>query len=138
MFKTSAQVAKKSLPAWLQADLTLEKQVPIPSETDTAQRYKRTTFDQVFNYMMRGTIRKWIADKPDPFVVADDIYFDGSKTQTIIRPTYYKVPSVELSNRRSIQSSEGFANEKEIKCYPLDLHRDVRDNKVILDESKNA
>lgn len=136
MLKTPARIAQANLPAWLKSDPTMTKTVPIPGENDTAQRYKRTTFDQILNYMMRGSIRKWIADKPDPYVVSDDVYFDGSQQQNVVKPTYVKLPSIDLSNRRitPVNTTEGFQTSKTIKCYPLDLQTDVRDNKVILDE----
>ena len=140
LFNTPCKLATTKLPAWLQEDRTLEKEVPIPGENDTSQRYRRTTFDQIFNYMMRGTIRKWVADKPDPFAVTEDKYFDGSKQQSIIRPTFVKVPQTTFSTRRFETSVDGFQNpnEREIKCYPLDLTTDVRDRKIILDETKKV
>lgn len=140
VFKNDALVSKKNLPKWLQNDPLLQKDLAIPSEINAGvERYQRKTFDQILNLMMRGTIRKWIADKADPYLVSEDKYFDSSTYQSIIKPLYGNVLRNEFTNRRDV--SEGFQGnqEKTVKCYPIDMDTQLgSDGKVILDTNDRA
>jgi hypothetical protein len=140
LFQNAARVSKKSLPKWLQEDPLFQKDVPIPSEINAGvERYQRKTFDQILNLMMRGTIRKWVADKPDPYLVSEDRYFDSSTNQSIIKPLYGAVSINEFTGRRVI--TEGFeaAREKTVKCYPIDMDTQLSsDGKVNLNVDDRA
>jgi hypothetical protein len=101
----------------------------------------KSTFDEVFNLFMRGTINKYLAkDKPDPYLTPDEIHFSDIITQNVVVPVFFTVPTIQLSGTIYTQdqltnNARGLSN---VKCYPIDLASQVDDNgNIYIDRETN-
>jgi hypothetical protein len=139
LFKDALQINKNELPSWLKNDLYLNQKYSIPNEKEKT-KYRRTTFDQIFNLMMRGTINTYVMNMKDPFLVSSDIYFNSKQTQNEIRPSYYTVDNKTISGtkvKEGFEVIESFTTRqlKGVKCYPINLATQVDSNgDIIVDE----
>ncbi len=126
-FDTPVFITKQMLPKWFADDPLLQKDTPIPDEMNAGvQRIRRNTFDQIFNFMLRGTVQKWVADTADPYLVSDEIYFKANPVQRDVKPLYVQVPTKELSGRtKAMEGFTGNISTRPIKCYPINLQTQV-------------
>ena len=141
IFKTPLYISQSSIPKWLSDDPLLSNPQAAPSPTSP---YRRKTFNDVFNHFMRGYINVNVLGKPDPYLTGKEMHFDSTRTQIATTPAYFKVDSKKLSGisygKHKARVLEGFQGEvlENIKCYPIDLVRQVDDNgNIYVDETTN-
>jgi hypothetical protein len=94
------------------------------------------TFNDVFNYVMKDTFT--IASPRYPLQSSPDIYMLANSSSKYPMPTFYSIPTRELSQLRLEDKTEGFANScsngtagrllNSVKCYPIDLATQVDAN----------
>jgi hypothetical protein len=142
IFQTPLKLNLGELPPWLRNDPNFERPDDIPTETQSFKSYRRKTFDEIFNYVLRGQVSKFIYDKVDPYLVSEEAHFDDDRTQNAILPSYFKVKSQELSgklfNQSFSQAREGVRGLKNVKCYPIDLATQIDDEgNIFVDQSTN-
>ena len=142
MVQTPLKVNLQLCPAWLRNDPNFERPDDIPTEQQSFQTYRRKTFDEIFNYVLRGQVNKYIYNRIDPYVVSDEQHFDDDRTQNAVLPAYFKVKSQELSgklfNQPFSQAREGVRGLKNVKCYPIDLATQIDDEgNIFVDQSTN-
>jgi hypothetical protein len=142
IFQTPLKLNLGELSPWLRNDPNFERPDDIPTETQSFKSYRRKTFDEIFNYVLRGQVSKFIYDKVDPYLVSDEAHFDDDRTQNAILPAYFKVKSQELSgklfNQSFSQAREGVRGLKNVKCYPIDLATQIDDEgNIFVDQSTN-
>ena len=143
IFNTPLQIRANNVPAWLSRDpgLTVTEKVPDPGSQET---YRRKSFDDIFNYMMRGRINQFIYSNPDPYLIGTERHFATTgnvTTQNIIMPAYFKVNSNSLSRiaYSAQQLKEGVRGLRNVKCYPIDLASQVDDGgNIYIDDTKNT
>jgi len=132
MFANSLKLNKSKLPVWLSDDMNFT------SLTDSQGRDKKSrrhiTLDSILNFILRGTIHKYVYGQKDSYECSEEVHFDGMREQTAIVPSYYKVTSIQ---------KEGFTNPdtrglKNVKCYPIDLASQVdNDGNIFIDQDTN-
>jgi hypothetical protein len=142
IFQTPLKVNLGNCPAWLRNDPNLEQPDEIPTQTQTFKTYRRKTFDEIFNYVLRGQVNAYIYDRTDPYIVSSEPHFDDERTQNVVLPAYFKVKSQELSgklfNQSFSQQREGVRGLKNVKCYPIDLATQIDDEgNIFIDQSTN-
>jgi hypothetical protein len=141
LFKDALQMNKNELPSWLKKDLYLSQKYVIPKEGEK-EKFRRTTFDQIFNLMMRGTVNTYVMNMKDPFLVSSDIYFNSKQTQNDIKPSYFTVANKSISGttvKEGFEVIESFATRQlnNVKCYPINLTTQVDSNGVIKVDENN-
>jgi hypothetical protein len=142
IFQTPLKVIQATLPTWLASDLNLRNPQTIPSPKQAFQVYRRKTFDDIFNFFMRGVINVYIYNNPDPYLIGTEQHFDNKKTQIATNPAYFTVSSKALSggtyslfNNSTGSAARGLKN---VKCYPIDLVTQVdSDGNIFIDEKTN-
>ena len=142
IFQTPLKVVQSTLPTWLASDLNLTNPQTIPSSQGTFQTYRRKSYDEIFNFIMRGVINVYIYDNRDPYLIGTEQHFDSKKTQAATNPAYFIVSSKILSggtyslfNNSSGSVARGLKN---VKCYPIDLVTQVdSDGNIFIDEKTN-
>jgi hypothetical protein len=145
IFQTPLRLNKKACPQWLQADpfFTDLRQPPTMSggfrASRSAHKYRRKTFSEILNLMLKGTFNQYVTQYMDAHIVSTEEHFDSDRTQITVTPTYYKVTSQKLTGR-SVQSftsmSDRIRGLKNIKCYPIDLASQVDDEgNIFIDET---
>ena len=142
IFQTPLKINLDSCPSWLRNDPNFERPDDIPSETQSFKTYRRKTFDEIFNYVLRGQVNKFIYTKIDPYLVSNEAHFDDDRTQNAIIASYFKVKSQELSgklfNQNFSQAREGVRGLQNVKCYPIDLATQIDDEgNIFVDQSTN-
>jgi hypothetical protein len=142
LFQTPLKLNLGNCSPWLRNDPNFERPDDIPTEAQSFKSYRRKTFDEIFNYVLRGQINKYIYDKVDPYLVSEEAHFDDDRTQNVILPAYFKVKSQELSgklfNQNFSQAREGVRGLQNVKCYPIDLATQIDDEgNIFVDESTN-
>ena len=142
LFKDALQMNKNEVTSWLKKDLYLNQKYDSPKEKEKAI-YRRTSFDQIFNLMMRGTINTYVMNMKDPFLVSNDTYFSSKQTQNDIRPSYYTIDTKSISGtkvKEGFEVIESFTDSpprtlKNVKCYPINLATQVdSDGNIVVDE----
>jgi len=142
IFQTPLKVVQSTLPTWLASDLNLTKPQTLPSPQGAFQTYRRKSYDEIFNFIMRGVINVYIYDNRDPYLIGTEQHFDSKKTQSATNPAYFIVSSKILSggtyslfNNSSGSAARGLKN---IKCYPIDLVTQVdSEGNIFIDEKTN-
>lgn len=142
MFQTPLKINLGLCPSWLRNDPNFERPDDIPTENQSFKTYRRKTFDEIFNYVLRGQVSKFIYNRSDPYLVSDEAHFDDDRTQNAILPAYFKVKSQELSgklfNQAFNQKREGVRGLQNVKCYPIDLATQIDDEgNIFVDQSTN-
>lgn len=142
MFQTPLKMNINSCQSWFRNDPNFERPDDIPTENQSFKTYRRKTFDEIFNYVLRGQVNKYIYDRIDPYIVSEEAHFDDDRTQNAILPAYFKVKSQELSgklfNQNFSQAREGVRGLKNVKCYPIDLATQIDDEgNIFVDQSTN-
>jgi len=143
MFKTPLKVVQSTLPEWLAKDLSLTKPEKLPSPQATFNTYRRKTFDDIFNYFMRGVINVYVYKTPDPYLIGKEAHFDSTRTQNATIPSYFQVknrvllgtkpPSINTNNPENLVRTLN-----NVKCYPIDLATQVDENgNIFIDETTN-
>jgi len=142
MFKTPLKVVQSTLPSWLATDLNLTNPQTVPSQQASFNTYRRKSFDDIFNFFMRGVINVYVYSTPDPYLIGTEQHFDTKKTQNATKPAYFQTTSKILSggtystfNSDSGNVARGLKN---VKCYPIDLVTQVdSDGNIFIDEKTN-
>lgn len=127
----SLKINKINLPRWIQDDDKMSR-----TSTNT-----KKTFDQILNLVLRGTFKKVIPEPSGNFVdsnlVSSEIYFDGTRTNDIVGPIYYNVKVQSLLGKQ-IKQTSGPKFLQNIKCYPIDLAKQVdKEGNIVVDEETN-
>jgi len=94
------------------------------------------SFNDVFNYVMKERFN--LASPRFPLQVSPDVYMLANSSSKYPMPTFYSIPTRELSQLRLSDTKEGFANScsngsagrllNSVKCYPIDLATQVDAN----------
>lgn len=136
IFQTPLNVNIQELPDWIRKDPNFETPDTIPTESETFKVYRRKTFDEIFNYVLRGQVNSYIYSRIDPYLVSNEQHFDDDRTQNVIMPSYFKVKSQSLTgklfNQQFSQEKEGVRGLRNVKCYPIDLATQIDDQGTIL------
>jgi len=137
LFKTPLILSSSNLPQWLSADPSLSKvQESLPEGSKESMRL--TTFDQIFNFVLRGEVSQYVFDRADPYLISRELHFDGQRTQNAISPTYYNVKTDKLYGKAIKEGFTDTASLNNVKCYPIDLATQIDDNgTVIIDPTTN-
>ena len=159
-------VNKLTLPKWLAEDPLLTNPQTVPGPNDSFKTYRRKTFDEIFNFFMRGVINVYIYDNPDPYLIGTEKHFDGKKKQSATKPTFFLLSlkvllkgsgmtfkdssATQAGNVTLLKNSDGkleLVNNnsgnnarglKNVKCYPIDLVSQVdSDGNIFIDEKTN-
>jgi len=129
------------LPDWLRNDPNISSADDIPLESETLKKYRLKSFNDIFNYVLRGRVNKYVYTKIDPYLTSSEEHFDNDRTQNNILPTYYKTTVKTLGGTK--YNSENFYTNgrrslNNIKCYPIDLASQVDDNgNIFINEQTN-
>ena len=140
IFKTPLKVVQSTLPQWISGDLNLTNAQTLPTPQSSFNTYRRKTFDDIFNFIMRRSINVYIsAGNADPYLIGIEKHFDNTRTQNATKPAYFQVTTKTLTGDKlltnSVNSSRGLKN---IKCYPIDLVTQVDgDGNIFIDEQTN-
>lgn len=127
------------LPTWLANDRALSGS----QWTDTSS-YLLKTFSDMYTYVMNvrhpfhTDFLNWdrieITDNTKIFVPI----LNGSKPQSGITPSYYVLPAGSLSGTAFKQPGTRTIPKKQIKCYPINLMKDVDDKGDVIVNSNNV
>jgi hypothetical protein len=136
-FKTPLALNANAVAPWLTKLLTT---YDIPKETETAKKYMRNTFDEIFNLMMLGTVNTYNTTVLEPKLVSNEQHVEsGSNTQSAVKAVFYNVRTLDLSGKRStMQPAKGIKGVSNVKCYPIDLANQIDEQgNIFIDENTN-
>jgi hypothetical protein len=143
IFQTSLKADGSSLPAWLSSDRDLTNKQTLPTPQTSYSTYRRKTFDEIFNYFMKGIIPVYVYDTPDPYLIGKEAHFDRNNTQNATIPSYFQVSVKALSGTKLSSFDRGTQQVivrqlDNVKCYPIDLASQIDENgNIYVDENTN-
>ena len=129
----------KNLPDWLSKNNTLSGDQWINSDT-----YRLKTFDDMYtvamnvrnsaypDYLNWATITQTIQNKKFTQIMM------STPTQNGIIPSYFNLPPGSLSGRALEQSGNRTLPKSQIKCYPINLMKDVDKNGNVIVDRNNT
>ena len=125
-FANSIKVNKNNVQAWLKDDPNFT--ASLDNQGRNAQK-RHMTFDSIFNFLLRGQLKKYIYNTSDPYESSEEAHFD-KRFQSAIVPTYYKVRAAMLvpKVKESFINPQDAKGLQNVKCYPIDLASQVDDN----------
>jgi len=135
-FKTPLALNANSVAPWLTKLLTT---YDIPKETETAKKYMRNTFDEIFNLMMLGTVNTYNTTLLESKLVSNEQHIESSSnTQSAVKAVFYNVRTSDLSGKRSAIQTKGVKGMSNVKCYPIDLANQIDEQgNIFIDENTN-
>ncbi len=146
LFDNKLKVNQTTLQPWLQSDLYMTDQQTTPVEGEK-KSYRHILFDEILCLVLRGTFSKYVMDTPDPYVISDERFFTTKRKQDEVKPTFYRLPKQSFLSYKLKENFsngpfvEGFSTTRSlgnVKCYPIDLARQVDDNgNIVIDEATN-
>jgi len=118
---------------WLRKDPYLQTISKIPTRQDAPNvKYPINTFDEIFNILFD------IRNKDDPVLITGTSR-TTTITQSSVLAAYYKFPMTDFIGTTlpsTLAPSSTTVSEENIKCYPLDVVRDVKaDGSISIDRN---
>jgi hypothetical protein len=111
---------------WLTPTSTPSGDSPVP--------YRRTTFNDILNFMLNGTI---VNQSNNNLISIVEHIATSATSPSAIKPIFYSLTKDQLFTT-STSSKSGIKGLQNIKCYPLDLASQVDDNgNIFIDQTTN-
>ena len=144
IFKTSLKADGSNLPGWLNSDRNLINPQTLPTAQTPFNTYRRKTFDEIFNYFMKGVIPVYVYDNKDPYLIGTEPHFDNNNTQNATIPSYFEISVKALSGTKLSSfdrgNQQGLVRQlNNVKCYPIDLASQIDEyGNIYVDENTNT